>query len=426
MTLLIVQTVKLWTHYKSLIERLTQDKATDSNNGLQYWQNRLFTTAITYAMPISLLSLVPSVLLEIKEKEGENAILGCATLASIGLIALNHRMNLRLRKILVAILIILFAIAIMAFMGSFAMGCIYLFSLSIFISLQFSDTTAYRAVIMNVFICLIFAVILASKPFQLPSLYHNISLSHWIIYSCNFIFMDLVVVTLIRQLLNGLNLTIIKEAHLYTELQNQSVEKNLRTNQLKESEGHYKTLFFQSPLPKLIFDTETLQFLQVNEAAVSTYGYTGQEFLNMTILDLHSPAQLQNLAKAMNTPVALAQLYTSQHIKKGGQQIDVEIRRSDIIFKGKPARLIITTDITQQLNHIKAIETKNKQLKNIAHMQSHVVRVPLANIMGLSDLISQAIRSDDEKELLKHFDQSVKQLDTVVKAIVSNVEDVLP
>lgn len=411
--------------YRSFLNEPGIHKTT-GEQGLVYWQNKLFATAIFYALPVSLFALIPSIILQLEEGHTNIVIFNIVALAVVGLIAFNKRLSLHLRKILIAALIALFAIIMMAFMGSFTMGCIYLFPLSIFAALQFSNRVAYFFVGLNFLICGAFALIFWLKPFNLPELFKNLSLNHWIIYSVNFIFMDLVVVMLIRMLLNGLDRTMLKEAFLHRELQKELQEKNVRNELLKESEAHYRTLFFQSPLPKLIFDVATLRFLQVNYAAISSYGYTEDEFLNMKLSDIHHAGQIPDLMRAVEKSAAEHASYKTQHSRKDGQMIHVEVRRSDILFHGERARLVIVTDITEQINHTRAIELKNEKLEEIAYMQSHVVRVPLANIIGITDLITQQTKTGEERELYDHLDRSVKQLDKVVNQIVRHVEEVLP
>ena len=41
----------------------------------------------------------------------------------------------------------------------------------------------------------------------------------------------------------------------------------------------FQLLFAANPLPMWLYDAKSLQFLEVNEAAVSQYGYTREEFL---------------------------------------------------------------------------------------------------------------------------------------------------
>ena len=49
---------------------------------------------------------------------------------------------------------------------------------------------------------------------------------------------------------------------------------------LQESEERYRLLFESNPLPILLFDSETLRFLAVNESFVQHYGYSREEFLS--------------------------------------------------------------------------------------------------------------------------------------------------
>ena len=44
----------------------------------------------------------------------------------------------------------------------------------------------------------------------------------------------------------------------------------------------YRLVFEKNPLPMWVFDTETLAFLAVNDAAIEHYGYSREEFLSMT------------------------------------------------------------------------------------------------------------------------------------------------
>ncbi|OOQ56953.1 hypothetical protein [Mucilaginibacter pedocola] len=119
-------------------------------------------------------------------------------------------------------------------------------------------------------------------------------------------------------------------------------------------------------------------------------------------------------------------VYTTMHVCKDGTPLHVEVRRRDILFNGKKARLIITTDITEQVNYTHAIKLQNKKLHQIAYEHSHVVRVPLANIIGLTMLIKQTGLTAEQAELLDYMGLSVQQLDEAVGRIVQHVETVLP
>lgn len=82
----------------------------------------------------------------------------------------------------------------------------------------------------------------------------------------------------------------------------------------------------------------------------------------------------------------------------------------------------IQRDITQNKRHLREIEEQNKKFREIAWIQSHLVRAPLARIMGLVDLLQNFVPGDDKDELLLHLSNSAKELDT----IIINIADKTP
>ena len=64
---------------------------------------------------------------------------------------------------------------------------------------------------------------------------------------------------------------------------------------MRESERRYRELFEANPHPMWVYDTETLRFLAVNDAAVQQYGYARDEFLAMTVADIRPPEDVPAL-----------------------------------------------------------------------------------------------------------------------------------
>lgn len=88
--------------------------------------------------------------------------------------------------------------------------------------------------------------------------------------------------------------------------------------------------------------------------------------------------------------------------------------------EGMPTRIIGSMqDITERVKHIEAIEQQNARLKEISWIQSHLVRGPLARILGLATLINdEKIDEPDKKELVHLLKSAADELDAVLTRIV--------
>jgi two-component system, cell cycle sensor histidine kinase and response regulator CckA len=128
------------------------------------------------------------------------------------------------------------------------------------------------------------------------------------------------------------------------------ITDNKRTQEaLRQSETQYRLLFESNPLPMWVFDSRTLGFLAVNESAVQHYGYSRQEFLEMTILDIRPTKDIPALLKATShAGQGLQKPEIWNHRKKDGTIIDVEITSHDLDFHGTKAELVLANDITER------------------------------------------------------------------------------
>lgn len=85
---------------------------------------------------------------------------------------------------------------------------------------------------------------------------------------------------------------------------------------------------------------------------------------------------------------------------------------------------VTVSDLTERKKYEKEIEVQNEKLKKIAFIQSHQVRQPLANILGILSLINTSGMSDDDKYMMKLLNMSSQQLDKVVRNIVMEAQQI--
>ncbi|MDZ7716402.1 MAG: PAS domain S-box protein [Balneolaceae bacterium] len=157
-----------------------------------------------------------------------------------------------------------------------------------------------------------------------------------------------------------------------------SIERNRINQNLKKSEQQYRNLFDLSPLPKWVYDAETLKFLDVNQRAISHYGYTRDEFLSMTIRDIRPKEGIPAMEKAMENSLQAEGFYdagTHTHRKKNGDLIQVHIRSKLITYGGRKAKIIIANDITQKIEAERELRLSEQRFKSLVQEGADMIAV---------------------------------------------------
>lgn len=85
----------------------------------------------------------------------------------------------------------------------------------------------------------------------------------------------------------------------------------------------------------------------------------------------------------------------------------------------------IARDITQQKKQYFKIRRQNEKLREIAWIQSHKVRGPVASILGLTELFDSDVElSAYNKDILEQIKRATHELDKVIKEVVDNTIDI--
>jgi PAS domain S-box-containing protein len=105
--------------------------------------------------------------------------------------------------------------------------------------------------------------------------------------------------------------------------------------------------FDQNATPMWVFDTSTLAFIAVNDAAVQHYGYSRKEFLSMTLLDIRPSEDIVPLLRdVLHRGRRDSAKRHRIHKKKDGRLIDVEVTHCELLFNGCIAEIVTAVDVT--------------------------------------------------------------------------------
>ncbi|HEY2404447.1 MAG TPA: PAS domain S-box protein [Polyangiaceae bacterium] len=148
----------------------------------------------------------------------------------------------------------------------------------------------------------------------------------------------------------------------------------------RAAQERYRMIFENNPQPMFVFDPQTLEFLELNDAAVRQYGYERAELSSMTLTDLWPTEDIARNRDAVARALPASNPLVVRHRKKDGTICDVEVRAHSLPFNAREGRLVLIKDVTEQLHADKGRKAAEARFARLA--DSGILGIVVANLDG--------------------------------------------
>jgi PAS domain S-box-containing protein len=147
-----------------------------------------------------------------------------------------------------------------------------------------------------------------------------------------------------------------------------------------------RLLFRDSPVPKWLLDGASRRFLDVNEAAIATYGYSRDEFLSMSLEQVVVPQEWDAVEGAWREALAGGSVagVLRRHRTRAGGLLVVEVTTKRLVLAERVLVLSTIRDVTHQqlleaqLAQSQKLEAIGKLAGGIAHDFNNLLSVILS------------------------------------------------
>lgn len=185
-------------------------------------------------------------------------------------------------------------------------------------------------------------------------------------------------------------------------------EKKKAEEAIRASEERYRNLFFNNPMSIYIWDIETFEILEVNDTAPKEYGYSREQFLKLSMLELRKQEDIPKYREYAKQLTASGPETVTQgvwkHMRKNGDPVFMEIYSQKIIFKDRKAVIALANNVTEKIRLEKKLEEeRNAKQKEITEA---VIRV----------------QEKERYEISRELHDNVNQQLTVAMMYIATVE----
>ncbi|HEY4962074.1 MAG TPA: ATP-binding protein [Terriglobales bacterium] len=133
-----------------------------------------------------------------------------------------------------------------------------------------------------------------------------------------------------------------------------------------ESDERFQLMFHGNPFPAYIYDCGSLRLLDLNEAAADKYGYTLDEFLELSVPDIRPDIDTSALAQELQGRGAgFNHAGVWRQCRKDGSVFFAEATVVRFVRDGREQELVLATDATQRIEAEEALRESRERLRSL-------------------------------------------------------------
>lgn len=200
----------------------------------------------------------------------------------------------------------------------------------------------------------------------------------------------------------------------------------------EKGEKKFREFFEMAPEGIAILNPATATFTKFNANALRLLKFSFQDIFGKTPAEISPEFQPDGSISSEKAADYISQAMRGEKpvfewlIKNGGGELVLfEVRLIALTATGTPSVYASFVDITERKNAEMRVLAQNHKLSEIASLQSHQVRKPIASILGLISLINFNDPADPmNMEVMLKIKTASLMFDEIIKAIVVRTSEI--
>src|SRR5450631_2605328 len=170
-------------------------------------------------------------------------------------------------------------------------------------------------------------------------------------------------------LVSGIAFSIVKlrgsELHNF-QLTQSNAMLHAKAESAGESDERFQLMFHGNPFPTYIYDCQSLRLLDLNEAAADKYGYTLDEFLELSVPDIRPGTDASALAQELQgRDAGFNHAGVWRQCRKDGSVFFAEATVVRFVRDGREQELVLAADATQRIEAEEALRESRERLRSV-------------------------------------------------------------